>query len=95
MHEPGGVRGGEPGACREHDVADLAPFALAVFEPLAERDAFDVLHRDEHAIAGQRADVVHGDDVWMREPRECLGFTQQPRLPAARRALGRVGLQQA
>jgi hypothetical protein len=93
MHEMRAMRGGEPGARFAHHAHDLAPRPRLLLQPLAQRLALDELHRDEHAVAGQRADVVHRDDVRMRQPRERLRFAQQPRFLRAGRA-GRAGLQQ-
>ena len=54
-----------------------------------ERLALDELHRDEVAAAG-RADLVHGDDVGMREPRHRARLAQQA---LASLVVAAVGLQ--
>jgi hypothetical protein len=71
MHEPGAMRGRETIADRRVELADLAPRARLRVQPRARGAAGEVLHRDEHATV-DRADLVHDDDVRMRELRECL-----------------------
>ena len=84
VDEPGGVRGREPRAGGDEDVEDLAQGARPLGQPLGERPALDELHRDED-LAAERADVVHDDDVRVREPRHRLRLAQQARLRARRR----------
>ena len=74
------VRRGEAAPGGEVDVADLAPRAPPLVTPGAERAAWHVLHRDEHALA-ERADVVHGDDVGVGEARQRASLAEEPRAP--------------
>src|SRR5205814_6809274 len=78
VNDAGGVRGGEPSTGGGDHADDLAPGARLLLEPVAQRDAVDQLHRDER-VALDVADVEHGDDRWMREPREGLRLAMEPR----------------
>lgn len=50
--------------------------ARCTLEHLAQRDAGDVLHRDERALV-VAADIEHVDDVGMVQPRRDLGLVEQ------------------
>ena len=76
MDELGRMRGGESLPRVDHHVDDLLPRALLLLHPLSQRDAVDVLHRDEDAPL-PRADVVHGDDVGMRESSDRLRLAHE------------------
>ena len=94
MDELGRMRGREPGAGREHHRAHLAPGSLLDGEPRAERHTIDELHRDEDLVIAHDTDVVHDHDVRVRQPRERLGFAQQPARIADRGAGACLGVQE-
>ena len=85
MHDFGGVRGRQTAPGREEHVHDVAPGSWDGAEPGGDRLAFHELHRDVDANT-ERARVVYGDDVRVRQPRDRPGLAQQPRP-----ALGAVG----
>ena len=89
VHEAGGVRGREAAPRRDEDVEDLAPRAGLVGEPALDRPARDELHRQEHLVL-EHADVVHGDDVRVRQARHRLRLAQQARARRVLRAACRV-----
>ena len=78
MHQPAGVgrRQAAAGLC-EH-VEHLLPSALFGREPFAQRDARDQLHGEKQP-AVDAADVVHRDDVGMRDPGHRARLALQPR----------------
>src|SRR5207237_5074031 len=71
MHQARGVRGGEATPRLREDSDQLAPAVPRLAKPRPERATVDELHDEEHAIV-DGADVMHGDDVGMREPRDGL-----------------------
>ncbi len=83
VDEAGRVRGREAAPRRDEHVEDLAPRPRLVGEPALDRPAGDELHRQEHLVL-EHADVVHGDDVRVLQPRDRLRLAQQAR---ARRVL--------
>ncbi len=76
MHEPGGVRGGEPATCKREPLDDLG-LALTLREPAAERAGIEQLLREEHEAAFD-ADLVDRDHVRMRDARHRLALAQHP-----------------
>ena len=67
----------------EEDVQDLpASCAARRAQPLLDRLPVDQLHRDEHAVA-ERAGVVDGDDVRVREAGDGARLAEQPRATLA------------
>ena len=83
VDDAGGVRGRQPAPGGDEHVQDLAPAARLRAQPLVDGLALDELHRDEDAIV-DRAGVVDGDDVRVRQARDGARLAQQ-----ARAALGR------
>jgi hypothetical protein len=75
VQDAGSVGGREPAPGEQHDPQHLRP-AMPGLHPTPQRGPFDALHRDEDRVAA-RAHVVHGHDVGMIEPRECLAFAHQ------------------
>src|SRR5690606_32962061 len=62
VDDAGGVGGGEAASSGEKQREDLPPVEPATGQVAIEGGAFDQLHGDEGAFAGD-ADVVYGDDV--------------------------------
>ena len=89
VDQPRGVRGSQSVRRLCEDGEDLLPRAWALGEPVLEGAAVDELHGDEHAPL-ERARVVNGDDVRMRQLGHGLGFAQQARLGALRMDAGAV-----
>jgi hypothetical protein len=81
MNDARCVRGLEttPGLGEHGD--DLARLARAFGQPLPQRAAGQVLHREEHVIA-ERADVEDRHDIAMRQLRHCLRLAQHSLLRA-------------
>ena len=77
MDEPGLMRGGDAVGGTEETCEDLVAIARLV-GPLPQRHAVDELHREPDFFAFG-PDVVDVADVRMREPRERLGFANEPR----------------
>jgi hypothetical protein len=75
MDEAGGMGSGESASCGEKRLDDLVRGVLDL-EPLAQRGAGDVLHRDVDRVVN-RAELVDHGDVWMRQPCECFRFAAQ------------------
>src|SRR5437879_3278845 len=59
MDDPGGVRTGEPFACREKHAQDLTRPPRLLSQPRPNGDAVDELHREEHFVI-EGADVIDG-----------------------------------
>ncbi len=83
VHQARRVRGRQPSPGGDEHIQHLAPVTRASAEPALERSAAQELHGQEH-LSVEDADVVHGDDVRVRQPRHRLRLAQQPR---ARRVL--------
>ena len=83
----GFVRGGQAVGHAHEQLHDLAPRALIRCGPISQRPAIDELG-DEILPTLELADFVHGEDVWMVEPRGHLRFLLEA---AARRLVGEVG----
>ncbi len=77
MNEAGAVGRGEALAGLAIDRDDRDPVADVLADPGAERRTGDVLHRQEHAVLPD-GDVVHGDDVGMREAGDRSRLAEQP-----------------
>jgi hypothetical protein len=77
MDQADGVGGGEAAAGGLHHLEDLAHRARLRPQPLAQRRAGDELHGEEDVVA-EHTDVVDRDGVRMRQPRQRLGFAQEP-----------------
>ena len=84
MHEARRVRGGEAAPRLREDFEDLGARRGAATSQSLERAALDVLHRDEDPVALD-ADVVHADDVGVRQARHRLAFASQPLLAGTTR----------
>ena len=76
VHEPGRVGSREPAPRLHEDRNDLRGGARALGEPVAQRDAVDVLHGHEDR-AVDLPDVVHRDDVRVGQARDRLGLAEQ------------------
>ncbi len=74
MHEPCGVRGGEP-ACSLRDHAKELGFR-ALHRPFAQRAPSQVLHHEIARLA-VATDLVHGDDVRMIQASERFRFANE------------------
>ena len=83
MHEPRAVRRRQPLAGGDHHAEHLLLRRLLGEQPRLERRALDELRREED-VALERPDVVHRDDVRMRQPRQRLRLAEQPRAPSLR-----------
>ena len=59
------------------DVDDLAPAPRLLLDPIAQRLAAHVFHRDEQLVVEQ-ADLEHGDDVGVCELRHRERFAIEP-----------------
>ena len=85
MQKPYGVRGGQAATRLQHDLEHVAPRPFPPSHPLRHRVAFDKFHGDiDFALARRirtvdRADVIDGDHVGMRQLRNRLSFANQPR----------------
>ena len=77
MHDPGGVRCGEPSPRIDEGRDDLAPRTVLRVQPVLEGRAFDELDGDEQ-VPLVLADVVHLDDVAMPQPSERARLLPQP-----------------
>ena len=76
---PAACAAASPRPAARNTSTNLAPARAGVAAAATgERVALDELHRDEDALV-QRARVVDGDDVGVRQARHRLGLAQQPR----------------
>ena len=93
VHDPRRMCSREAAAGFEQAIDDLAGLARCALEPRAQAAAVDQLHRDE-GVAAMRADVEHGHDVRVREPRERARLAHQVLAPIATDAAVAVCAQQ-
>ena len=78
VHDPGRVRGGQPGQQRHHDGQRLARGEPATLvEQVPQGPARQILH-GQVQVRPVAALVVDGDHVRMREPRHGLGLADEP-----------------
>ena len=77
MDETGVMRGEQSFTCLHEHRDDVAPRPGMAIEPAGERVAAHELHHDEDLVV-DRADLVHADDVRVREPRHRLRLGDQP-----------------
>jgi hypothetical protein len=71
------VRRRQPAAGGDEDVQYVPPRPRLRPQPLVNRASVDQLHRDEDTI-DERARVVHGHDVRVRQARDGARLAQQP-----------------
>ena len=76
MNNPEFVCAIETGANLNCDVEDLAQLQAVILDLLAQRFAFDVLHRDVRS-ALILTDFVNGEDVWMAQRRSGARFLKE------------------
>lgn len=77
VNDLGRVRGCEATACQKELVEYLSPAPWARSEPLAERAALHVLHREEDHLA-DLPHVIDRDDIRVIEACHRTGFASQP-----------------
>ncbi len=76
MDEPGRMRRRQTSGRRNVHVTHRCPRGARALLPLRERFTVDVLHGDEEPTI-ERADIVNGDDVGMRQLRQRLRLPQR------------------